>query len=395
MALLAQIKNETARLYPVIVEYRQHLHRHPELSFREYETSAFIKRCLDSVGVTWAPVAGTGIVAIIKGDLAGDEVIALRADIDALPIAEMNQTAYVSTSAGVMHACGHDAHTASLIGVAILLQSLKSNFGGAIKLLFQPGEEVLPGGAQQMIAEGALQHPVPASIIGQHVMPSLPAGKMAIRKGTFMASKDDFYFTVRGRGGHGAQPQENIDPVVIAAHIITSLQQLVSRFSHPATPSVLSIGRVQANGSVNVIPDEVIMEGAFRTTDEKWRYNAHEKIITMAKGMAMSMGGICEVMVNTGYPSLENASVLTDNVTKFAQEYLGEDNVEEAALWMASEDFAYYTQQTDGCFYLLGTGNVSKGITSSLHTPSFDIDESVLSFSSGLMAYIALKQLGN
>ncbi|MCG2615448.1 M20 family metallopeptidase [Terrimonas sp. NA20] len=395
MTLLDQIKKKAEEIYPLIVEHRRYLHRFPELSFQEHCTVAFIRDCLYKAGIDPQPIGDTGLLARIEGGLPGDKLVLLRADIDALPIHELRQTEYTSANPGVMHACGHDAHTASLIGVAMILHSIRDSFAGTVKLLFQPAEEILPGGACQMIREGVLEEPGLIGVIGQHVMPALPAGRIALRKGRFMASKDDLHITVNGRGGHGAQPQENVDPVVIAAHIVIALQQLVSRFSHPATPSVLSIGRFLANGAINVIPDKVEMQGAFRTMDENWRYDAHAKMRKMAIGIAESMGGTCEFRIETGYPFLVNADDLTDNVAVFAGEYLGENNIEEAAIWMASEDFAYYSQQTDACFYLLGTGNESAGIKASLHSPDFDIDESALLLSTGLMAYVALRQLGN
>jgi amidohydrolase len=294
-----------------------------------------------------------------------------------------------------MHACGHDAHTSSLLGTIMILESLKSEFGGTVKCIFQPGEEKLPGGASLMIKEGVLHTPTPTAVIGQHTMPSLPAGKIALRKGKHMASMDDIRVVVRGRGGHAAQPHQNIDPVLITAHILTALQQIVSRIANPSTPSVLSFGKVIANGAINVIPDEVYLEGTFRTMDETWRKEAHRQMKKMAETIAEAMGGNCEFNINWGYPVLVNDEALAERVQTYAAAYLGEDNVIEAPLWMAAEDFAYYTQQTSACFYLLGVGNQTKGISSALHTPTFNIDEDALITSTGLMAYIALKQLGN
>lgn len=390
-----RIKVLAAQIHGKTVDQRRHLHQNPELSFEEYQTSAFVKAELDKLGVSNLPMANTGLVAMIQGERPSDKVIALRADMDALPITEVPGRTYGSTNVGVMHACGHDAHTASLLGTAHILQSLKAEFGGTVKLIFQPGEERLPGGASLMIQEGVLQNPVPQAVVGQHVMPLIPAGKVGFRAGKYMASTDELYVTVKGKGGHGAQPQQNIDPVVITAHIITALQQVVSRIADPKMPTVLSFGKVIANGATNVIPDEVYLEGTFRTFDEKWRKEAHVRMKKIALGIAESMGATCDFEVRVGYPFLVNEEKLTGNVRSYAEEFLGAENVLDLDLWLAGEDFAYYSQVADACFYRLGTGNEAKGITAAVHTPTFDIDESALALSTGLMAYIALRQLGN
>jgi amidohydrolase len=322
------------------------------LSFYEYETSAFIKARLDEIGISWKPMAGTGVVALIKGKQSPDRVIALRADMDALPITEANDVSYCSKKEGVMHACGHDVHTASLLGTAIILQSIRQKFGGTIKLIFQPAEEKLPGGASLMINEGVLKGPVPDAIIGQHVSPFIKAGKIGIRKGKFMASMDEISVTVRGKGGHAAQPHQNIDPVMIAAHILVSLQQVVSRMANPTIPTVLAFGKLIANGAFNVIPDEVYMEGTFRTLDEDWREDAHTRMKNMAEIIAESMDATCDFKITKGYPFLINDEKLTEQVSAFASEYLGKENVEEIDIWMAAEDFAYYSQSSDSCFYV-------------------------------------------
>lgn len=377
------------------VSNRRHLHAHPELSFHEYETSAFVAKKLDELGIEYKKMANTGLVALIKGSKPSNAVVALRADMDALPIVEANDVPYKSTNPGVMHACGHDVHTSSLLGTAKILSELKDEFGGTVKLIFQPAEEKLPGGANLMIQEGVLVNPKPDAVLGQHVMPLIEAGKVGFRSGKYMASTDEIYVTVHGKGGHGAQPQQNIDPVVITSHIIIALQQIISRVADPKTPSVLSFGKVIANGATNVIPNEVYLEGTFRTMDEEWRAKAHEKMKKMAEGIAEAMGGSCDFNIVNGYPFLVNEEKLTANSRASAEEYLGKENVMDLDLWMAAEDFAYFSQATDACFYRLGTGNISRGITSSVHTPTFDVDEDSLRLSTGLMTYIALKQLGN
>ncbi|MDB5000441.1 MAG: N-acyl-L-amino acid amidohydrolase [Mucilaginibacter sp.] len=390
-----KIQQLSQDIFNEVVANRRHLHSHPELSFHEVETSVFVANKLEELGLEYHKMADTGLVALIKGDKPSDKVIALRADMDALPITETNDVPYKSQNTGVMHACGHDAHTSSLLGTAKILTELKSEFGGTIKLIFQPAEEKLPGGASLMIKEGVLENPKPAAVLGQHVMPLIDAGKVGFRAGKYMASTDELYVTVKGKGGHGAQPQQNVDPVIITAHILTALQQVISRFADPKSPSVLSFGKVIANGATNVIPNEVYLEGTFRTMDEKWRGEAHIKMKKMAEGIAESMGGSCEFNIMKGYPFLINEEVLTTATRGHAEDYLGKENVLDLDIWMAAEDFAYYSQVADSCFYRLGTRNEERGITSSVHTPTFDVEEDAFKISTGLMAYLAIKQLGN
>jgi amidohydrolase len=389
------IQELSKNIFDEVVANRRHLHSHPELSFHEVETSAFVARKLEDMGLEYRKMADTGLVVLIKGDQPSDKVVALRADMDALPITEANEVSYKSQNVGVMHACGHDVHTSSLLGTAKILTELKGQFAGTVKLIFQPAEEKLPGGASLMIKEGVLENPKPQAVLGQHVMPFIDAGKVGFRAGKYMASTDELYVTVKGKGGHGAQPQMNVDPVIITAYILTSLQTIVSRFADPKNPSVLSFGKVIANGATNVIPNEVYLEGTFRTMDEKWRGEAHIKMKKMAEGIAESMGGSCEFNIMRGYPFLVNEEKLTASTRAFAEEYLGKENVLDLDIWMAAEDFAYYSQVADSCFYRLGTRNESRGIISSVHTPTFDVEESALQLSTGLMAYLALEQLGN
>ncbi|UKT63156.1 M20 metallopeptidase family protein [Pedobacter mucosus] len=390
-----KIKDLADKIFNDVVGYRQHIHANPELSYKEFNTSLFIKDKLSKWGIEFASCANTGVVGLIKGNLPSDKVIALRADMDALPINEANDKPYRSKNEGVMHACGHDVHTSSLLGTAYILNQLKDDFGGTIKLIFQPAEELLPGGASIMIKEGVLENPKPDYIVGQHVMPLINAGKVGFRSGIYMASTDELYVTVTGKGGHGAQPHQNIDPVLIASHIIVALQQIVSRNADPRLPSVLSFGKVTANGATNIIPNEVKIEGTFRTLNEDWRAEAHKRMKKMAEGMAESMGGSCDFDIHRGYPFLINEEKLTANAKSFAEEFLGKENVLDLDIWMAAEDFSFYSQVTDACFYRLGTGNAAKDTQHSVHTPRFDIDEDALKTSTGLMAYIAVKQLGN
>lgn len=392
--LIDSIKNLSKINNKNIVGIRHHLHANPELSFQEFETSKYVKIALENIGISKIEhKANTGLVALIEGKNPSIKTIALRADMDALPIKELNNVAYKSKNEGVMHACGHDVHTSCLLGAAQILFNLRNEFEGTIKLIFQPGEEKLPGGASMMIKEGVLKNPDASAIIGQHVMPLIPVGKVGFKSGLYMASTDELYVKVIGKGGHGAMPQLNIDPVVIAAQIIISLQQIISRVSSPIIPSVLSFGKVIANGATNVIPNEVTMEGTFRTLDEKWRIEAHDKMVKMATMIAESMGGKCEFEVRKGYPFLHNDETITANAKQHAIDFLGAENVLDLDIWMAAEDFAYYSQIIPACFYRLGTRNEEKGIISSVHTPTFDIDENALEIGSGLMAYLAICEL--
>ncbi len=390
-----KIKKLAEEIHADVIQNRRHLHANPELSFEEYKTAAFVKAELDKLGIPHHDLAGTGVVGILIGAKASDKVIALRGDMDALPITEANEVDYKSKNVGVMHACGHDVHTSSLLGTARILSSLKDDFGGTVKFIFQPGEERLPGGANLMIKEGVLENPRPTAVMGQHVMPLIEAGKIGIRSGKYMASADEIYVTITGKGGHGAQPQQNVDPVIIMAHILTALQTLVSRCADPRSPSVLSFGKVIANGATNVIPNEVYLEGTFRTLNEKWRAEAHVKMKKMAESIAEGMGGSCDFDIHKGYPFLVNEEKLTARTKEAAIDFLGEENVLDLDIWMAAEDFAYFSQASDACFYRLGTRSEKRGITSSVHTPTFDIEESSLELSTGLMAYLAVKELGN
>jgi amidohydrolase len=390
----SKIKELSEELYPSVLAIRKHLHAHPELSFQEFETANFIETQLRKIGIEGITrKADTGITFMIDGKEDNGQVIALRADIDALPIVEANDVSYKSKNEGVMHACGHDVHTASLLGAIMILNQLKDHFKGKIKIIFQPGEEKLPGGASLLIEEGILENPKPNRILGQHVMPFIDSGKVGFRKGMYMASADEIYFTVKGKGGHAAMPEDLVDPVLITSHIIVALQQIVSRRASPKIPSVLSFGDVHAHGATNVIPNEVKVKGTFRTYDEDWRSEAHVLMTEMAQGIAKAMGGSCDFDVQKGYPHLKNHPEYTQfNIDK-AQEYLGEKNVEEIDLWLAGEDFAFYSHHVDACFYRLGTRNEAKGITSGVHTPTFDIDEDALKIGMGLMSWLAISEL--
>lgn len=385
--LAKELKEET-------IQNRRHLHSNPELSYQEFQTAAFVKSKLEEMGIAGIEQkATTGWTALIEGKNPSKKIVALRADMDALPIVEANEVPYKSKNPGVMHACGHDAHTASLLGAAKILNGLRDSFEGTVKLIFQPGEEVAPGGASLMIKDKVLENPRPNGIIGQHVMPFIPVGKVGFRQGIYMASADELYVTVKGKGGHGAMPETLIDPVLIASHMIVGLQQVVSRAASPKVPSVLSFGRVEALGATNVIPNEVKIQGTFRTLNEEWRAKAHQKMLQIAHGIVDGMGGELDFEIRKGYPYLENDPALTARAQSAAIDYLGKENVVDLDIWMAAEDFAYYSQVVDGCFYRLGTRNEAKGITSGVHTPTFDIDEDSLEIGAGLMAWLAISEL--
>ena len=391
---IAKIKSLSEAYFSDVQAIRHHLHSHPELSFQEFETADFIEAELRKLGITdFERKAETGITFTLKGREDNGKVVAMRADIDALPIVEANEVPYKSQNEGIMHACGHDVHTSSLLGAVRILKELKDHYSGTVKVIFQPGEEKLPGGASVLIKEGILENPKPNRILGQHVMPLIPAGKVGFRKGMYMASADEIYFTVTGKGGHAAMPENTVDPVLITSHIIVALQQIISRNCSPKIPSVLSFGKVEALGATNVIPNEVKVEGTFRTYDEEWRAEAHVRMKKMAEGIAESMGAKCDFQVMKGYPHLKNHPEYTQSNIEAAKAYMGDENVEEIDLWLAGEDFAFYSHHVDACFYRLGTRNEAKGITSGVHTPTFDIDESALKIGMGLFAWLTIAEL--
>ena len=359
---------------------------HPELSYEEHETSAFIRQRLTELGIPHFAMAGTGVVGLIQGRDPGSRTVALRADIDALPITEENDVPYRSLRDGVMHACGHDVHTTCLLGAARILQELREEWTGTVKLVFQPGEERNPGGASIMIREGVLENPAPEAIYGLHVNPQMEVGKVSFRGGKAMASADELFFTVRGKGGHAGAPHWTVDTILVASHIVTGLQQVVSRNSSPFSPSVLSICSIQGGHTTNVIPSEVRMMGTFRAMDEKWRYQAHGLIRRQAAAIAQGMGAEIDIHIDIGYPCVYNHEGLNERSKKIAAAYMGAENVLETELRMGAEDFGYYTERIPGCFFRLGTANTERGITAGVHTPVFDIDESALPIGMGMMA---------
>lgn len=386
--MLDKIKGLAKKYAPEFIEVRHHLHAHPELSYKEFETSKLVQQQLRGFGIDYEIKAETGVVGLIKGKNADKRIIALRADMDALPITEENNIPYKSKIDGVMHACGHDVHTSCLLGAAKILNELKNDWEGTVKLIFQPGEEKNPGGASLLIKEGVLENPKPSAIFGLHVHPGLNTGKMSFRGGKVMASADELYMTIKGKGGHAASPHLCIDPIIIASHLIISLQQIISRNNNPHNPSVLSITAINGGTTTNVIPDEVKLKGTFRAMDEEWRFKAHDLIRKMATDLVSSMGGTIDLLIDVGYPSVYNNEALNDLAIEKASEFIGSNNVEETEKRMGAEDFGYYSQQIPGCFFRLGVMNKEKGIVSGVHTPTFNIDESAIETGIGIMAYL-------
>jgi amidohydrolase len=389
--LKEKIKLLAQRYQEEFIEVRHYLHSHPELSYEEFETSKFVQQKLTEYNIPFEVMATTGVVGLIEGNNPGSRVIALRADMDALPIQEENDIAYKSQNDGVMHACGHDVHTTCLLGAAKILSELKDEWEGTVKLIFQPGEEKNPGGASLMIKEGALENPKPQGIFGLHVHPGLATGKFSFRKGRVMASADELYITIKSKGGHAAAPHLTADTILIASHLIVSLQQIISRNNNPLSPSVLSICSIQGGHTTNVIPSEVKLKGTFRAMDEKWRYKAHELIKKQTVELVAAMGAEADILIDVGYPFVDNESKLTEAAWQLANEFFGKENIEETELRMGAEDFGYYTHVVPGCFYRLGVRNEEAGVVHNVHTPKFNVDERAIKNGMEMMAWLGAK----
>ena len=387
-SLIDKIKSLANQYAGEFIEVRHHLHANPELSYKEFETSKFIQSKLKELGIDYEIKATTGIVATIKGTNPESRILALRADIDALPILEENDVSYQSKNKGVMHACGHDVHTSILLGASKILNELKADWEGTLKLIFQPGEEKNPGGASLMIKEGVLENPKPQGILALHVHPELPIGKLSFRKGRVMASADEIYITIKGKGGHAAAPHLTSDTILIASHLVIALQQIISRNKNPLSPSVLTISSFQGGHTTNVIPSEVKLMGTFRAMDEEWRYKAHGLITKIATELVHSMGAEIDLLIDIGYPTVDNDDALTETAWKLADTYMGKENVLQTEMRMGAEDFGYYTQIVPGCFYRLGVRNEAQGIIHGVHTPKFNIDESAIETGIGMMAWL-------
>lgn len=384
--LQQQIRSLAKKYGSHFIDIRHHLHANPELSYQEFETSGFIQQKLTEYNIPFEVKATTGVVGLISGKNPGKRVVALRADMDALPIQEQNDIPYKSTRPGIMHACGHDVHTSCLLGAAKILSELKDQWEGTVKLIFQPGEERNPGGASILIKEGVLENPAPQSIYALHVHPTLPTGKLSFRSGMVMASADEIYITIKAKGGHAAAPHLTADPILIASHLIITLQQVVSRNNNPFNPSVLSITSFQGGNATNVIPSEVKLMGTFRAMNEQWRFDAHNIIKKITTELTESMGATADIHIDVGYPFVLNDEKLCAAARKKAETFVGEKNVEETELRMGAEDFAYYSHKIPGCFFRLGTLNPAKGNFTGVHTPTFNIDEDAIELGMAMMA---------
>lgn len=384
-----KIKDLASAYASEFIEVRHHLHEHPELSFNEFETSKFIQQKLAGWNIEPHVLATTGVVGIIEGKEPQSKVVALRADMDALPITELNEVPYKSKNIGVMHACGHDVHTTCLLGAAKILNELKNEWTGTVKLIFQPGEEKNPGGASLMIKDGVLRHPVPEAIFALHVHPGLPIGQLSFRGGMVMASADEIYITIKSKGGHAAAPHFTADTILAASHLVVNLQQIVSRMNDPFNPTVLSITSIQGGNTTNVIPSEVKLIGTFRAMNEEWRFKAHDLIRNICQSTAIMSGVAIDLHIDVGYPFVMNNIDLTESAKRRAIEYAGADNVHETEMRMGAEDFAFYSHEIPACFFRLGVGNIEKNITSGVHTPYFNIDENAIKNGIGIMAWLA------
>lgn len=375
------IRQKSLDLFEKVKGYREHMHMYPELSYQEFETMEYVSQCLTKLGIEHVKGVGkTGIVAIIRGDHHSNEdaCIGLRADLDALPIVEDTDLPFQSKNNGVMHACGHDVHTAILLGAAEIIFEQRNNLKSPVKLIFQPGEEKNPGGATLMIADGVLHNPSITEMYALHVFPEMKTGNVGFREGVYMASSDEIYITIHGKGGHGATPHQCIDPIMIGANLLVQLQQVVSRKCNPTIPSVLTFGHFEAIGATNIIPSTAIIKGTFRTMNENWRAEALSMVESQTKEICASMGATVTVQISKGYPYLENNPIVTSKLRNKAKQILGEQHVEDLPIRMTSEDFAFYSQEIPVCFLRLGVRNEDKGIVYGVHHPKFNIDDNAL-----------------
>ena len=390
----SKIKDIVNASFEKIVSWREHIHAHPELSFQEVNTSAYVASILKEMGIPYKHgVAGTGVVALIKGLNPEKRCVALRADMDALPIHEENDVIYKSKNQGVMHACGHDVHTACLIGAACVLNQLKNEFEGTVKLIFQPSEERLPGGASMMINEGVLENPKVDKILALHVYPSMDVGKVGFKPGLYMAACDEIYLTIKGKGGHAALPNTYNNPVMLISKLLPKLESYLESLSDSTSPFVFTFGKLEAKGATNIVPELATAAGTLRTMNEQWRSTIHKKLKVFVAEFLTFNNAEGQLEISKGYPCLNNDEILTENCIQSAKEYLGSENVELLDVRMTAEDFSFFSQKIPACFFRLGVRNEDLGIIYGVHHPKFDIDKNALKFGAGLMAYIAMNAL--
>lgn len=386
------INQRSEELFEKVLSYREYIHANPELSYEEDETMKYVSSKLNELGIDHETGIGkTGVVAMIRGNQHSIDTpcIGLRADLDALPIQEENEVSYKSKVDGVMHACGHDVHTSILLGAAEILFELRNELPHPVKLIFQPGEEKNPGGATYMIKDGVMENPKIEKMFALHVFPDMEVGKVGFKEGLYMASCDEIYITINGKGGHGATPHQCIDPILIGANILTNMQQIVTRKCDPKIPCVLSFGHFEALGATNVIPSKAYMKGTFRTMNEEWRKDGLELVVNTATKIAEAAGGSVDIEISKGYPFLENDPKTTSNMKAIAIENLGKDNVEDLPIRLTAEDFSFYSQEVPVCFFRLGVRNESKGIVHGVHHPKFNIDTDALKIGVRMMTLAA------
>ena len=395
-AIRGQVMDLAAQLAPRYWEARCSLHMNPEPSFAEEKTSEFVQQHLEGLGISFTGGwAGHGVVAVIKGHAEGN-VVGLRADLDALPIHEQNDVAYRSQNEGWMHACGHDFHTACLLGVAEALHTLRNQWAGEVVLIFQPGEERLPGGASQMIEQGVLHRHKPHVMLAQHVTPEISAGEVGFKQGRFMASTDEIYITVTGKGGHAAMPASFISPIIAASNLVLGLEK---EFMHPVSqagmhyPTVFTIGKFEGLGATNVVPKEVKLEGTFRTFNEQWRKACHNVLQRFCLKFARKNHVEVDLRIVRGYPCLVNHPELTAFCEDEARQYLGEERVHSLPLRMTAEDFAFFSERMPVCFYRIGTGGQTPETRFNVHHPNFDVAQESMETALGLMTWLTLNAL--
>lgn len=390
----AKLVDMVKEIMPSLIEIRRHLHAHPELSFQEFETANYIKDKLDEFGIENISIVETGLLGTIRGNNPESKSIVLRGDIDALPIQEDSGVEFMSKNTGVMHACGHDVHTTCIIGAGKILNEMRSSFEGTVYLLFQPGEEKLPGGASKILATGLIDKIAPEFFVGQHVYPDLEAGKVGFRSGMYMASADEIYINVNGPGGHAALPEKTVDVIYATSELIQTIKRTISSETPSEAPTVLTFGRIEGLGATNVIPKTVSLEGTFRTMNEEWRVKAHGLIKKIIEEVERSTGAQIDLDIRIGYPCLVNDSLTTEKVRQAAIDLLGAEKVVDLELRMTSEDFAFYTQVFPSCFYRLGTKSEG-GEVKKLHSPEFEIDEAAIEIGTALMATTAIHLLND